>query len=67
MTAVEAKSTCLLASARLGSIQQWLHAIPVKYFERKMEIENRYGSKSQASPIWPFAACASICKMERKW
>jgi len=24
-------------------------------------------SKSQAAPIWHFAACASICEIERKW
>jgi len=29
--------------------------------------KTRAGSKSQASPSSPFAACASICELRRKW
>ena len=34
---------------------------------KNKEGKTRAGSKSQAAPIWSFAACASICEMERKW
>ena len=35
--------------------------------EENGDRKTRTGSKSQAAPVSPFAACASICEMERKW
>lgn len=35
--------------------------------EGNRDWKTRYGSKSQAAPWSPFAACASICELKRKW
>jgi hypothetical protein len=35
--------------------------------EENEDEKTRAGSKSQAAPRLSFAACASICEMERKW